>query len=127
MRTLIIIFLLLPLVGLADEVRIAVGQSSESVAVTIKQHSGKDITSGLEIVGPKGEHPLAGICWQFEDYDAVIQLSVRDGTVAHLAYWTKKDFSESKIHRAKTEQSITALKLDTKTRGVSIEKKKDAG
>jgi hypothetical protein len=119
--------LLLPAVAFAEEVRIAVGQSSDAAVSAIKQNSGRDITPGLAIVGPKGEHPLTGICWAFEDYDAIIQLSVRDGTVVHMAYWTKKDFGENLSHRAKTEQNITALKLVTKTRGVTIEKTKEKG
>jgi hypothetical protein len=127
MRTLILTFLLLPLVVSAEEVRIAVGQSRDEVVATIKKHGGTDITPGLEVVGPKGEHPLTGIYWEFRDYDAIITVTAKDGKVTGMTFWTKKDFGESKSHRAKTEQSITALKLDTKTRAVSIEKKKDAG
>ena len=127
MRALFVVFLILPLAAVADEVRIAVGMSRiESVAL-IQKHSGTDITSGLEVVGPKGEYPLAGCFWEFKDYDAIIELSVRDGTVVHIAYWTKKDFGESKFHRAKTEQSITALKLDTKTRTISIVNNRPGG
>ena len=127
MRTLILAFLLLPLAGFADEVRIAVGQSRDDEVASIKKHGGADITPGLEVVGPKGEHPLTGIYWEFRNYDAIITLSAKDGKVTAMTYWKKKDFGESKSHRAKTEQSITALKIDTKTREVSIEKKKDAG
>jgi len=127
MRAFIFSLLLLPVAVFADEVCVEVGQSRDKVVATIKKHGATDITPGMEIVGPKGEHPVTGVVWQFADYDAVIQLSVRDGTVVHIAYWTKKDFGESKSHRAKSEQSITTLKIDTKTKGVSIEKKKDAG
>lgn len=124
MRAFILALLFLPVVTFADEVRVAVGQSRDELIATIKKHGATDITPGMEVVGPKGEHPISGVVWQFADYDAVIWLSFRDGTVVHMTYWTKKDFGESKSHRAKTEQSITALKLDTKTRAVSIEKTK---
>jgi len=118
---------LLPLVAFADEVRIVVGQSRDDAVALIKKHGGTDITPGLAVVGPKGEHPLTGIYWEFRDYDAIITLAAKDGKVTAMTFWTKRDFGESKSHRAKTEQPITALRLDTKTRGVSVEKKKDAG
>jgi hypothetical protein len=127
MRTLVAIFLLLPLAALAEEVRIAVGQSRDDVVALIQKHGATDITPGQEVVGPKGEWPLKGIYWAFRDYDAIISLTAKDGKITEMTFWTKKDFRESKSYRAKTEQSVTALTLDTKTRGVSIEKKKDAG
>ena len=127
MRTFILAIFLLPLVGFADEVRIAVGQSRDDAVALIKKHSGTDITPGLAVVGPKSEHPLTGIYWGFRDYDVIIALTSKDGNVTAMTFWTKKDFGEGRSHRAKTEQSITALKFDTKTRGVSIEKKKDPG
>jgi hypothetical protein len=127
MRTFIVALVLLPLVAFADEVRIVVGQSRDDAVALIKKHGGTDITPGLAVVGPKGEHPLTGIYWEFRDYDAIITLAAKDGKVTAMTFWTKRDFGESKSHRAKTEQPITALRLDTKTRGVSVEKKKDAG
>jgi hypothetical protein len=120
MRTLLILLFLLPLTALSEEVRITVGMSHAEAVAIIKKHSGRDITSGLALGG--GAHP--GLYWWFRDYDAVIELPSRGGKVEHITYWTKKDFGDSKDHRAKTEQSITTLKLDTKTRGVSIEKPK---
>ena len=125
MRTLILALLLLPLAALADEVRVTVGMGCDDAVALIKKHSGKDITPGLEVVGPKGLHPLTGIYWEFEDYDAIIALRSKDGKVTGMTFWTKKDFGESKSHRAQKEQSITTLKIDSKTRDVSIEKKKN--
>jgi hypothetical protein len=127
MRTLLFVFLSLHLTAFADEVRIAVGMDRDKAVDLIKLHSGKDITSGLAIIGPKGEWPLKGIYWAFRDYDAIIALDAKEGKVVGLSFWTNKDFDESKSHRAKTEQRITALKIDTKTKGVSIEKKKKQG
>ncbi len=51
----------------------------------------------MEVVGPKGEHPLAGIYWEFKNYDGIIALATKDGKIAGITYWTKKDFGESKI------------------------------
>lgn len=127
MRSLFLAFLLLPLATFAHDVRIAVGMSREDTVAIIKKHGGTDITPGLAVVGPKGEHPLTGIYWEFQDYDAIITLTTKDGKVTAMTFWTKKDFGESKSHRAKTEQPIAALKLDAKTKGVSIEKQKEAG
>jgi hypothetical protein len=109
---------------LGEEVRISVGMKRDEAVSLIQKYGGHDITPGLEIVGPNGEHPLHGYYWSFRDYDAIIELSPRDGKIERITYWTKKDFGESKMHRDKTEQSVTTLKLDTKTKGVSIEKLK---
>jgi hypothetical protein len=122
MRILLLAFLLLPLNALADDVRIAVGMSRDEAVSLIKKHGGTDITPRLEVVGPKGEWPLSGIFWSFKDYDAIITLAAKDGKVTHMTFWKKKDFDESKSHRATTEQSITALKINTRTREVVIEK-----
>ena len=122
MRTLIAILLLLPLAALAEDERIAVGQNRDDVVALIQKHGATDITPSLEVAGQKDEWPLKGIYWKFRDYDAIITLTAKDRKITAMTYWTKKDFSESKSHRTKAEQSITALKLDTKTKGVSLEK-----
>lgn len=124
MRLPLLLLLLLPSIALSEEIRITVGMTRDAAVANIKKHSGKDITPGLAVVGPNGEWPLTGIYWSFDDYDAIITLSAQNGKVSHMTYWRKKDFGESKDHRAKTEQSIRTLKLDTKTKGVSIEKAK---
>jgi hypothetical protein len=111
----------MPLSSLADEVRIAVGMNRDEAVTIIQKHGGRDITSGLAVVGPKGEYPLSGIYWEFRDLEAVITLAGKDGKVTAMTFWTKKDFAESKSHRAKTEQNIRALRIDTRTRAVSID------
>ena len=97
------------------------GMKHDEAVALIQKHGGIDITPGLALVGPKGEHPLYGYNWSFRDYDAIIELSPRDGKLDRLSYWTKKDFRESKSHRVKTEQSISTLKLDTVTKGVFVD------
>jgi hypothetical protein len=124
MRTLLIALLLLPLSLVADEVRIAVGMNYGRAVSMIKKHGGVDITPDQAVVGPNGEFPLTGIYWAFGKYDAIIALSRKDAKIGGISFWTKKDFNESKSHRVKSEQSIQALKLDTKTGKVSVEKKK---
>jgi hypothetical protein len=127
MRKLLLILLILPIVSFADEVRIAVGMDYNNTISVIKKHGGSDITPRMEVMGPKGEWPVVGLYWAFSDYDAIISLSGgKDGKVTGISLWTRKDFGENKLHRAKTEQKIEALKIDTKTKKVSIEKKKDA-
>jgi len=129
MRLTFAFLLLLPLTAFGEETRIAVGMKHDEAVAIVRRHGGVDITPGLAVVGPKGEHPLRGYYWSFRDYDAIIELSPRGGKVERILYWTKKDFEHSKDHRANSEQSITALKLNTKTKGVAIEKPKpkDAG
>ena len=126
MRTLTVAFLLLPLAGCANEVRITVGQSRDEAVALIEKHSGTDVTRDMAIAWENGEPPK-GIYWEFRDYDAAITLAAETGTVTAMSFWTKKDFNHSKDRRAKTERFITVLKLDTKTRRVAVEGKKDAG
>jgi hypothetical protein len=121
MRSLLL-SVLLALPALGEEVQIVVGMKHDDAVEIMKKLVAFDITPG--VVGPKGEHPLRGPYYVFRDYDAIIALSVRNRKIERITYWTKKDFSESKDHRANTEQSITALKLDTRTKAVSIEKPK---
>lgn len=118
MRTSLILFLLLPLIAMSEEIYFSVGMSHAEASAIIKKHSGKDITSGLAL-GGSGQ---AGLYWSFGDYDAVVELPSRDGKISSITYWTKKNFGESKNHRAETAQRVTTLKLDTKTKSVSMEK-----
>jgi hypothetical protein len=113
-------FLFLPLLSFGEEVRLAVGMNRDEAVAVIKKHGGVDITSGLAVVGPKGEWPLKGFYWEFKDYDAVIELSGRENSVTQISYWTKKNFGDSKLRRAQTEKKIIALKLDTKMKRVSL-------
>lgn len=127
MRTFVLACLLLPLAGCTNEVRIAVGRSRDQAVALVEKHGGTDITPGLAVVGENGEWPLKGIYWELRDYDVVITLSAEAGTVTAMTFWTRGDFEHSKSRRAKTERSITAIKLDTKTKRVWIEVTKDAG
>lgn len=113
----------LPLTTVAEQVRIAVGMGRDEAIASITKHGGRDMTPELAVIGPKGEWGLKGIYWAFRDYDAVIAWSANDGKVAGLSFWKKKDFGESKSHRAESEQAINALTIDTNSREVSIEKK----
>lgn len=118
----IAVCLLVSITSFAAEVRIAVGMSRDDAVTLIKTHGGTDITSGLQVVGPKGEWPLTGVYWHFRDYDAIITLSVTDGMVTGMTFWNKKDFGVSKSRRAKTEQGISVLIIDTKKASVSVER-----
>lgn len=108
---------MIPAVAGAEEVRIAVGMPHEDATKLIRKHSGKDITAGLALATEK-----PGIFWEFQDFDAVIELDSRDGKVVRMTYWTKKDFAGNKSHRAETEQPIKGVSLDTEKKKVSIEK-----
>lgn len=112
----------MPISMMANEVRIAVGMGYDEAVRLIKGHSGKDITSGLEVVGPNGEWPLQGILWEFRDFDAILTLSGKSGKVAWMSFWSKADFWENKVHRLKTERRISAITLDIKTKKVEVEK-----
>ena len=121
MRALILLFFLLPALARSEEVRISTGMKQDEVVALIQSNGGVDITSNLEIIGPKGRPAPKGMVWWFKDYDAIASLSETDGKLVRMSYWTKKDFGESKMHRAKTERKIDVLKLDSETKKVSIE------
>jgi hypothetical protein len=116
---LMLLLLLLPVSVCAAEVRLAVGMDKEQVIALIKQNSGKDITGGLAVVGPKGEWPLSGFVWSLEDYHVIIQISGK-AKIQALSYWRDKDFSQSKSHREKTEQRLSAITLNTEKKTVSL-------
>jgi hypothetical protein len=103
-------------------VKIAVGMDHQETLALLKRHGAEDITPHLAIVGPKGEHPLKGYVWELRDYGAIIEVDSKDNKVSRLIYGTTKDFDLGKDHRARTEQNVKSLTLDTKTRTVSVEK-----
>jgi hypothetical protein len=94
--------------------------SREKVLAIIKANGGEDITPGLAVVGPKGEHPLHGFYWSLKDYKTVIEVSGKE-KVTGLTYWTEKDFGESKSHRAKSAKEITSFQIDPKGKQILIE------
>lgn len=101
---------------------ITIGLDYDQTVRLIKKHSGIDITSGLALMPMDRKSPLTALYWQFLDYDAVIGLLGQDGKITGMTYWTKADFSHSKAHRAKTEQSITTLRFNPTTKEVSVDK-----
>ena len=115
----ILFLLLLPVSICAAEVRLAVGMDKEQAMALIKQNSGKDITGGLEIVGPKGKWPLSGFVWALEDYHLIIEVSGKNKIEA-LSYWRDKDFGEGKMHREKTERKVSSITLNTNKKTVSV-------
>src|ERR1043165_2741671 len=93
MRTLALVYVLLSLPVTADDMRVAVGMPRDKALTIIKANSGKDITPGLAVVGPKGEHPLHGFYWHLEDYKTVIELSGEE-KVTGLTYLDTQRFRE---------------------------------
>lgn len=102
------------------DLRVAVGMPRDKALTVIKANSGKDITPGLAIVGPNGEHPLHGFVWELEDYGVVIEVSGKE-KVEGLTYWTLDDFAVSKDHRAKSAKRITGLTIDPRAKQVMVE------
>ena len=125
MRALALVCVLLSISVLADDLRVAVGMPREKGLTIIKAHSGKDITPGLAVVGPNGEHPLHGFYWHLEDYKVVIEVSGK-AKVTALTCWTASDFGKSKDHRAKSAEEIAAFTIDPKAKRVFIETNKPA-
>jgi len=52
-------------------------------------------------------------------YDKVV---LEDKKVTSMLYWNKADFGRSKTHRIESEQPISSLELDPKTRKVTVKK-----
>jgi hypothetical protein len=126
MKPALLTFLLLPTALLAAEIRIAVGMDRDAAIALIQKNGGTDIGDGLAVVGPNGEYPLRGVYWEFREYDAIITITAQHSKVSKnitaMTFWRKNDFGESKMHRQKTEQKITTLKLDTATKEATVEK-----
>ena len=120
---LCLLILLSPLSALSEEIHVAIGMDRDAAIALIKKHGAKDITPGLAVVGPNGEHPLRGIYWEFQEYDAIIGLAVDKDRITAMGFWSKDDFGKNKSHRAKSEREITDLFLDTQKKSVSIKRK----
>jgi hypothetical protein len=121
---ILFLFSLTALLAHSQEVRIAVGTPTRDALTLIKQQGGIDITGGLALLPTKDGLAPKEVFWEFGSYDAVIALDSAAETVVRLSYWSKSDFGESLDHRSKTEQSISALYLDIKTKRVRIDKVK---
>ena len=119
---IVLVWMFFPLVGLAADSRVEVGMSRDEAISIIKMHGGNDITPGLAVVGPNGEHPLHGFYWSLDGYKAVVVVDGKEKVEA-LTYWTAKEFGTSKAHRSKTAKRITAFTIDPKAGRISVEAK----
>ena len=96
---------------------ISLGDTKASFESIVADYAGKDITPGLAIVGPNGEHPLHGIVWEFSDYGCVVSVTFDDNDqLTHLDFCTIADFTVSKSHRSESTFDITTIAFhDDKT------------
>ena len=104
----------------AEDLQVVVGMPKDKALAIIKANGGKDITPGLAIVGPKGEHPLHDFYWSLDEYNAVIAISGKE-KVDWLLYWTEKDFAQPKMQRSKAAKQITAFKINPSKKQFVIE------
>jgi hypothetical protein len=123
MRALAVVCVLFSFSVLADDLRVAVGMPKEKAVSIIKANGGEDSTPTLDIVGPKGEHPVYGFYWYLKDYKAMVAVSGKE-KVEWLTYWTEKDFGKSKDHRTKSAKEISAFTIDPRAKRILIETNK---
>jgi hypothetical protein len=100
---------------------LSLGMSHESALEIIRECGGQDITSHQAVVGPGGEWPLSGIFWNLEQYNSVLEISVKDQHVVAIGYWTLADFSESKSHRVESRKSLKSLTCEKQAKTVKIQ------
>jgi hypothetical protein len=110
-----------PPVTLNESPTLTLGMKHELALGIIRECGGQDITSKLAVVGPRGEWPLSGLFWDFEQYNSVLEISVEDGNLVGIDYWTVADFSESKSHRAESRKSLKSLTFEKQTKTVKIQ------
>ena len=96
----------------AKEPTLIVGMRHEAALQIIRECGGQDITSNMAVVGPRGEWPLTGLFWNFKQYDSVLEIGAKDGTVIGIGYWNGADFSESKSHQVLSRKSLKSVTFE---------------
>ena len=92
---------------------LSLGNTKAEFESIVAQCAGEDITPGLAMVGPNGQHPLHGIVWEFSDYDCVLSVSFDDSDrITHLDFCTVSDFNVSKGHRSESTIDISDIKFN---------------
>ncbi len=93
---------------------ISLGDTKADFESIVAHCAGEDITPGLAIVGPNGQHPLHGIVWEFADYECILSVSFDDmDKIKHLDFCTVADFKVSKFHRSESTFDISDIKFNT--------------
>ncbi len=119
-RLLLLALLFSPLAVLADQVLIKVGMDTATAAQLLVRNGGWDMTDTMELIEPKGRWLDVGLYWWFRDFDAVITVTAVQRKITQMTFWSKADFVEGKVHRAKTEHKISTITLDTKSKKIRV-------
>jgi hypothetical protein len=122
MRAIIAAVVIFPAIAFSETTKIEVGATWADTAKKLERIGAVDITSGMEVVGPKGEWPLKGIYWVARDYDAVLEFSTKKAGIAAICFWTKADFSGSKSGREDHRRQVRSVTFDSETKLIQIDK-----
>jgi hypothetical protein len=105
----------------AKDRTLILGMSHKEALEIVRECGGQDITSNMAVVGPHGEWPLTGLFWNFVQYDSVLEIAAKDGTVVGIGYWTGADFEESKSHRANSRKNLKSVTFEEQSRTLKIQ------
>lgn len=131
------IFLLMPIVGMGAELRIARGMPYAEAADLVRKQGGSNITTNVGWIfgGLRQERtnissrvtPPKWSFWELRDYDAVVLVIDMDGDgkVTDLEHWIRKDFDDME-RRIITKESIASITFDTDKKKLSWEKPSDS-
>lgn len=93
---------------------VSLGDSKSEFDAIITVCGGKDITPGLAIEGPNGEHPLHGFVWMFPSYQCVLSVRFNDAnSLTHMVFCPLSDFNHSKSHRHESTLNITEIEFQS--------------
>ena len=109
MRTIFTLLLLMPLIGMGAEVRIAREMPYQAATDLLLKQGGVNITTN---VGWLYSSPQKWSFWDLRGHNAVVVVIQIDGKVTHLGYWTRSDFSDWE-HRSSTEHRILSLTFNS--------------
>jgi hypothetical protein len=138
MKTVLVLFLLIPLMSLAGEFRITCGMSYHEAMDVVRKQGGVNITTnvGWVIAGLRKSDtnstqkmgPPRWSFWELRNYDAVILLVDLYGRykISSLSHWATPDFNDWK-HRHETMHDVVSLTFDPGKKTIEREVAPDGG
>jgi hypothetical protein len=113
------ILLILPFNTFGQQTEIAIGDKIADAQGKLHKLDATDITAEIEL-DRKNAPPPEKLYWNVVTFKCVIALSVKDGKIATVSYWTKKDFSRSKIDRIRSRLYAQSIIFDKTTNRLSV-------
>jgi hypothetical protein len=93
------ILFILPFNTFGQETEIAIGDKIADAKIQLHKLDATDIGVGMELERSNNGLPSKGAYWRISAFKCIVALSVKDGKIATVSYWTERDFSRSKVDR----------------------------